>query len=380
MSAETKSVFLDTEPFKALALDFSSNNLKRLIRLAKEGELQLILTDVTEQEIRNHIDDYAKKAFKQIRDCQKTARIVKNLLTPECFKALSSIDEERLRGEMQSEFSRFLQAAAAQILLIDHVSPKAVFEKYFRSQPPFSESGNKKCEFPDAFAAAALQAWCETVPGRKLYVVSRDRDWERTCKETTSFIHVGELNELLEKYADVEVVADLKKAIRRKSGDVISFVKEKIEDGHVYFYVDDSVLEGEVDSVEVVDAEIADVHVVEATEGVAALNVAYNVTVTLFITADDPNSSYRDPDDGERRSVWKVNGSVEREIEMDATVDIAYDMKDPTAIRIKCISIPEEGVCISVDEDELSPNYDDDDDDPEIYGPEDPEDPGEEPT
>src|SRR6266851_5721092 len=184
MSAEPKFVFLDVQPFKAQDLDFFSANLRRLIRLAAEGELRLILTYVTEHETRNQINKHAKEAFRQARDYQKVDRIVKKLLTPEGFKALNSADEENLRSGMQSEFSRFLQVTGAQILPIDDVSPKAIFEKYFRSQPPFSESGDKKSEFPDAFAAAALQAWCEKVPGRKLYVVSMDRDWRLTCKET----------------------------------------------------------------------------------------------------------------------------------------------------------------------------------------------------
>ncbi len=137
MSAETKFVFLDVQPFKAQDLDFFSDNLKRLIRLATEGELQLILTYVTEQETRDHINKHAKHAFRQARDYQKVDRIVKKLLTPEGFKALSSADEENLRSGMQSEFSRFLQVSGAQILPIDDVSPRAVFEKYFPDRPGF---------------------------------------------------------------------------------------------------------------------------------------------------------------------------------------------------------------------------------------------------
>ncbi len=48
------------------------------------------------------------------------------------------------------------------------------------------------------------------------------------CKEIKCFIHVSKLEELLEKFADAEIVADLKEAIRAKSEEVLSFVKENV--------------------------------------------------------------------------------------------------------------------------------------------------------
>jgi hypothetical protein len=371
MPAETKYVFLDVQVFRDQDLDFFSPNFKRLIRLAAVGELQLILTYVTEQETRKRITLHAKDAFRQAKSFKKVDRIVKNLLTPEGFKALDETDEGKLLAGMQEEFARFLLVTNAKILPIDDIPPKAVFERYFRAKPPFSESGDKKSEFPDAFAAAALQKWCEEVPGRKLFVVSLDRDWRLTCKEVKRFIHIRKLDELLEKFADSEVVADLKEAINARSDDLVSLLKGKIEGGSVYFYADDSALEGEVDHVEDVDIEIEDVHVVEAKDGLAALSLVCNVKVTLFVSADDPDSSYTDPDNGERRSVWTLSGSVEREIEMDATVEITYDVKDPKNIEITSATFQDEGISISIENGELTPNYDDDE--PDIYGPDDEE-------
>jgi hypothetical protein len=367
MPAETKYVFLDVQVFKDQDLDFFSPNLKRLIRLAGAGELQLILTYVTEQETRKRIALHATEAFRQAKSLKKVNRIVKKLLTPEGLKALDETDEEKLLAGMQEEFTRFLRDTNAKILPIDDIPPTAVFERYFKAKPPFSESGGKKSEFPDAFAAAALQKWCEEVSDRKLFVVSLDKDWRLTCKEMKCFIHVRKLDELLERFADSEVVADLKEAIITRSDDLVSLLKGKIKDGCVYFYVDDSALEAEVDQVEAVEVEIEDVHVVETNDGSAALSLGCNVKVTLFVSADDPDSSYTDPDNGERRSVWTVSGSVEREIEMDATVEITYHVKDLKNIEIKSVTFQDESISISIQKGELCPNYDEDELD--IYGP-----------
>ncbi len=378
MPPDTQFVFLDVQPLRAQDLDFSSPSLARLARLIADGELKLVLTYVTEREVRSQIDKHSKEAFRHAKDLKKVSRIVRDLLPAESLKRLNDTDEETIRTGMQDEFTRFLMETKAEIVPIDKVSPRAVFEKFFKAEPPFSETGNKKSEFPDAFAAAALQAWCEAVPGRKLYVISGDKDWRLVCSDVPAFIHVGRLEKLLEYFADAEIVAAIKDAVRALESELIRRINEIIEGGNIYFYVDDSAIDGEVNDVEDVHIGIVDVHVISASDGVAAVAVAFDLKATLDISADDPDSMYRDDDDGTMRSVWTVRGSVEREFEIDVAVDIRYEVQNPKAIEITGISVPEDGLCVSVEDNELTPQYDDDDDDePEIYGPDEDQDDGE---
>src|SRR5205823_5999161 len=54
-SAVTPYVFLDTEVFRTHQLDFQSPNIRRLVRLAVEGPLRLLLTTVTKGEVMDDL-------------------------------------------------------------------------------------------------------------------------------------------------------------------------------------------------------------------------------------------------------------------------------------------------------------------------------------
>jgi hypothetical protein len=364
MPAQTKNVFIDTEVFDRHHLDVFSPNFKRIIRLGGSEELNVVLTDVTLGEIRNHIDKFAKTAFKQFSDYRRVNRVLKEFVKEDDLKGFESVTEESLRQRLQEEFNRFLMVTAAEVVSVDSVSPNSVFESYFQAKPPFNDT-NKKLEFPDAFAGAALRQWCEQVKNRRLYIVTGDPDWRRLSAEVPSFIHVRTLEELLEEFADAEIVADLKEAINSQSDRILSTVTEKVEAGDIFFFVDDSMLDGEVDTIENVDAEISEVRVVEAQDGTAVLNLTFDVKVALVVRGDNPDSGYTDPDTKEWRSLGPLSGTIERDIKVDASIDVTYNVANPKEISIKSIEFREEGVEISVEDNELQEDDEYDVDEPE---------------
>ena len=146
-SAITPNVFIDTEVFDAQGLDFTSPNFKRLIRLAAADKVKLFLTTVTRGEINRHLDEHAKKAFKQISDYRRAMRIVKKVIPPETIAALETIDVEAFRNDLNKDFMTFLEKTAAEILPINEVSSDAIFQRYFEQEPPFGDK-HKKNEFP----------------------------------------------------------------------------------------------------------------------------------------------------------------------------------------------------------------------------------------
>jgi hypothetical protein len=372
MPLDTKFVFLDTQVFDQHHLDFQSPKLMRLRRLAMAEELSLIETDVTISEVRSHIPDSAHKTVKQISDFDKLTRIAKEVISQEDAQGVKKVPEEAVVQRLQEDLAKFLLVSGAQVLPIDSVSPATIFRKYFEAEPPFDDK-SKKVEFPDAFAAAALESWCAAERDRKLYIVSGDGDWRRLCTRVNSFIYVKQLDQLLELFADAELAAELKEAIRGRSEELIAFVKDEIEGGKIYFYVDESAIDGWVDNIENVDVDIADIYVVEAAEGAATLTLAFDVKVELFVTADDPDSQYSDPDTHELRSVYSASGTVERELELEATVELTYERGDPIRITIQKTFVEEEGIEIGIEEGELSTDYDDEEDEPDIYVADEPE-------
>ena len=368
-SAATNCVFLDTEVFDCHQFDFGASSFRRLVRLAADGPVRVLLTTVTASEIRSHIDDHAEKAFKQVETVRKLLPLTRRVVTPEIHEALSSTSAEEFRQALHKAFDSFLADTKATVLSVDSVSPEAIFKAYFEVKPPFGE-GAKKNEFPDAFASAALRAWAERDEAGKIYVVSNDKDWRRVCQDESAFIHQGQLSELLEKYADSELVSYLRQAINDRQDEVKALLDA--EAGNLYYYSADGV-EAEIEEPDEVDVTINDFHVIEGKDGQATINLACSLHYAVTITDDDPDSGYTDPDDGDRRFVFRRSGSVEGDDEVEATLTLQYDQAHPDRVTFGAVAFAQQEVHVSFEDGDLSREDDNDYDDfdfPDVETPE----------
>src|SRR5262249_4389261 len=152
------NVFLDTEVFDAHQLDFTSPNLRRLVRLTGAGTVHLFLTTVTRGEVLAHLDEKAQEAFKHVKEFRRSPRIMRKVLPPEAMAAIEAVTKEAACVALRKEFDDFVASSKATILPVDKVCPEAVFKKFFEGSAPFGD-GRKKHEFPDAFACGAIQGW-----------------------------------------------------------------------------------------------------------------------------------------------------------------------------------------------------------------------------
>jgi hypothetical protein len=357
-NAVTPNVFIDTEVFDSQGLDFASPNFMRLIRLATAGEVKLFLTTVTREEIKRHLDEHATKAFKQMGDYRRASRIVKKMLPPEALAALGTADEGAIRHDLHRDFTAFIDNTKTEILSINKVSPDAVFKRYFEQKPPFGDR-HKKNEFPDAFACAALQAWCARTKS-KMYVVSGDHDWKRVCAADPALIHLNRLDRLLEQFADSIIVTAIREFLVARKEEVEGLINSEAE--NLDYYISDNLIDGEYDDLEV-STEVEEFHVVEAADGQAVITAFCTVRIQAFITADDPNSMWTDPDTRDVKSVWQLRGSVEQENECDVTVSVTYDPKRPEDVKIGKVEFQDKSVEIEVEEGQLSCSAEDEVDD-----------------
>ena len=258
-------------------------------------------------------------------------------------------DEEAIRKDLQKDFDDFIKTAQIEILAIDDVAPGPIFKKYFEQRPPFGNK-DKKSEFPDAFAIAALDGWCKK-NSAPMYVVSGDPDWKRACKDNPDLIYVERLDELMEKFGDSVQVTAVREALSKVRDNVREFAEQKAYD--LDFFVSDSLVDGELDDIQI-ELEVEDFHVVEAGNGNAIVSVSCRLNITADVTAMDPNSIWTDPDTGELRSVWQLRGSVQYETERDFTMDVTYDADNTDAIAFKNVQFEDRTVEVDVDEHELT--------------------------
>ncbi len=358
-SAATNNVFLDTEVFDCHQFDFGASSFRRLVRLAADGPMRVLLTTVTVSEVRRHIDEHAERAFKQVETFRRILPLTRRVVTPELHEALSSTTTEEFRQAIHTAFDHFLADTKASVLSVDGVSPEAIFKAYFEVKPPFGD-GAKKNEFPDAFASAALLAWAAEDENGKVYVVSNDKDWRRVCQDNAAFLHMAQLSELLEKYADSELVSYIREAINDRQDELKTLLDAAAKE--LYFYSSDGV-EAEIEEPDEVDVKIDDFHVIEAKDGKATVNLACTLHYAVTITDDDPDSGYTDPDDGDRRFVFRRSGTVEGDDEAAVTLTLLYDQAHPEQVTFGTVAFAQQEVHVSFEDGDLSREDDYDDDD-----------------
>jgi PIN domain-containing protein len=215
---ETEFVFLDTQTYVANAFDWSGSHFAKLVELAHDGTVKLLITSVTRREVRRKIEESLDQTLERIRTCKTSLRNAG--LNVEILSNRSKMLDNALR-----EFDAFLDRVQVVELPLE-ASLDGILDDYFALRPPFSEK--KRDEFPDAVVAASLKAW-----GRRhrksAYVVSGDRDFEAVCANDSSLIHVKSVSEIISR---ASVSAEIHRVLAT-AVDNSEYVKDKLADALV---------------------------------------------------------------------------------------------------------------------------------------------------
>lgn len=347
MTKPLPAIFLDTEVFDKHARDLSCASLRRLIRLAQSPEIELYLTSVNEQEIRSHLDRDAREAFKSLRNYRRASKLVKRVLPDPDF---TSEDEDPYREQVQSEFNDFIDQARIKVISVNKVPPERIFKTYFAGVAPFA-TGDKKAEFPDAFAIEAIKIWSRHRKAQ-IFVVSGDKDWKASFKGHSKICVKACIDELLEDLLNEEKVAAIKDFLNSNLDHVRDLIIEEAET--LEFTLSDSLWNGELQGCTVDDVEFDEFHVVEAENGIAQVIAYCQLSVNAEISADDSMSAWRDPETKGMNCVWQLGGIVEKEIEAQVTITIRYTDNIPEACHITQIDFNSTNVFIDAVEDDLT--------------------------
>jgi len=186
----TQFVFIDTQAFRRARVDWGGRSLSRLVELAQQGQLRLIVTDVTTREVRSQLRELLAEA---------NASLSKHSGLLQQLGVLSTIDRVRDQstalGTLEAAFDQFLQdTRAINIPLISDLT--GVLDDYFAQRPPFSTK--KKSEFPDAISIASVRLWCQQNRATA-YIVSEDRDLQACCSESGPLFHAESINDIISR-------------------------------------------------------------------------------------------------------------------------------------------------------------------------------------
>lgn len=211
-------IFIDTSVFQQERFFKETGRVSKLLKLAEDGYIRILLPIITEKEWLKHFREHAELNLRcneierkiellgQNESASKFLREYNSLL--DSYDSLENIDKvfkERIshKGVTRINYSFFEDATAE------------VFDKYFEQNKPFG-SGGKAKEFPDAFVLAALEKYAKENKLNRVVIFSLDKDMSGYCSQLLVEESINEyLNSLLkERIPDVD-----KKEKQRKDID-----------------------------------------------------------------------------------------------------------------------------------------------------------------
>lgn len=251
------AVFLDTSILAGQQYNFASAALTSFIPVATQKKLSLLLPDPTKREIMRQISERSVEALRALEDARRRAPF---LTKWSHFPKLpdSRYGDWEVKRVAVSEWQVFLKQFVVVELGYEGVRLETVMSWYDAARAPFKE-GNKRKEFPDAFAIAALAAYAEKTR-TYIAVVSADADFKAACDRFPYLLHFGSLPALTELLLGEDQAVDATREV--VLGDQ-SLLEEAIagEADSLGFYHYDSRFK-DIDSGDIDHAEAEEIRVV----------------------------------------------------------------------------------------------------------------------
>ena len=196
---EKITAFLDTSAF------FSENfidscNIKRLLQLASNNEINLVITDIVYNEILSNyiksIDEAIPTISSTFKQRNKVARVLRNHDELMNLFFQPELDKEKLIQSFKNKLDTQIETSHVEIIGTGHLTIKNVMQAYFDKRPPFSEK--KKYEFPDAFSIEGIKEFCARKKMNSIYIIAKDSDIKFIPEKR--FIVLNAVSDLLDKY------------------------------------------------------------------------------------------------------------------------------------------------------------------------------------
>lgn len=150
-------ISLDTNIFIAFEQDIKRSNLVDIKKIS--NKVGFVLPSIIKDEL---IKKYIEKNTDKLISFKKNYSNIKYLLNQSMCTNLDKILELDLYESIKGVFDSFFNDTSCLIYYPkDGIDIKEIFNLYFDSTPPFENSKNKKCEFPDAAMLICLEHFTE---------------------------------------------------------------------------------------------------------------------------------------------------------------------------------------------------------------------------
>lgn len=228
------AITLDTSIFKAQGLKLESGLLKKLEQF-RDSSTKLVISEVVKEEVLLHLIEQTKSAKKHFEKSLKQAKDYWLLKDCDIDDIKKIVFGGREAQEIATErFNTFIESTSLEIIEAqNYLIVSDLIQKYFRAEPPFSEAGQKKNEFPDAIALISLEEWANKNQ-TKIIVVTSDNDWKNFCKSSKRLVANDDFGGALELF-QLQDADDICKYLSEEYElGVLENVKEAILDALEY--------------------------------------------------------------------------------------------------------------------------------------------------
>ena len=138
------NVFLDSNEYKRCGHNFSCTPMKKLKELSQNGTIQLLITNVVEGEVSQHIKKDVQSFLEGQRKLSKNAGVIRNI--PEFSDIIRKVNEAEVYASAEKAFQDFITENCFEKLSSNGINNGALLSDYFVRRLPFEDNAKKAAE------------------------------------------------------------------------------------------------------------------------------------------------------------------------------------------------------------------------------------------
>lgn len=329
------NVFLDSNEYKRCGHNFSCTPMKKLQELSKNGTIQLLITNVVESEVSQHIKKDVQSFLEGQRKLSKNAGVIRNI--PEFSDIIRKVNEAEVYASAEKAFQDFITENNFEKVSSNGINNDALLADYFARRLPFEDNTKKAAEFKDAFIVYALRKYAD-INNVKIHVVSNDSGIRGSLSEDSRFI-VFNRSEDLFGY----ITSTLEDTAAENTGIAQVFIKKaynEIADRIVAeinkysVWVSEAEDDCDVHEVKVQDIMLSYVDEIDEFD-ILPVHIQAIVALTVDCTCIDEDNSYWDKEDGTYLLLATHELRLTKTMDFDFTLALNVDSDEyGKAVRI----------------------------------------------
>ena len=325
-------ILVDTCAFRDANSDFpgiSKQLLPAFFSTAKEKEVLLLTHPVLENEVFKHIENSGLyKDFNSLGNCLRKCGGTLNYLdcvNEELFSKINNID---IRAKLFNSFKQHYSDAVQ----LEYGDPATVFFQYFNGKAPFSSTGDKKHEFPDAFVFDATKKYLAEHPNDILLVVSKDGDWKAAFGDMDNIVQCDSVENALTVLNSIDSILSqdmLNQIFHGAYEEIVTDAQSKIE--CECFELDDYEDFNELDIESITIDSVNDSFIpLKIARDSILISTEIIAKVSGHAEVFDEENSIWDSEDGEYIFASYADVDfINAEAEVECEILISFDFDDP---------------------------------------------------